>query len=767
VRQNALRDVRSAVASQYQTKRIIDSDGYLRLVRKVGPSLFLEDDRAPFYVSEDDLERGVLKGVYASSRRPWWVTISASEGSPRSIIYNYWQMLCTWLRRAAPILDRLYERLPDGPMLFDFRFGKLAASSRGRERQLEISELRALVQVKAGAGKSTILIGIADGFENAFQRPENTAERMIVDAMVAAVATVSGDHDVTKAAEAAAAICPNSEARHIHRFEGRNLRDYLAEQLDRKPTIIDQLDSASCRIGLGWKTRGPNAEAEIYGTEECTAYLNATVNAVIVDIRAALKKFGRKEIVTALLLNHERAAHDRERWRRTARANLALHQDKASVMQVILEHEAELNAVFVAARILLEAAISECPVIGEHVPGEIDLASLMAQASMVFHLGGFSDAIHWGAVEPRIKISTLGDVQMNQEFFDSVYNPFGRVGSQARVTDAAGSYPKLYEEPRTLTDTSGLLDAQFIAAWRAEFGITIDGLRVLLDRLDDMALEQSKPALELKRSELLRLIVESANLSPEEADSVVAGLSLSPRPQWDIAPAGFIDKDWQPWRFRRRLSALRRPLMQVDEEEDPLLIVAPSFVRGGFAYSVSGFNGGEVPQEQVRSAEMRAWLGSANHRDRLAFNGEVAARLRELRWRTEEELRITKLLGQSFDRDYGDVDVLAWSPESGRVLAIECKDLQYKKTPGEVAEQLADYTGEIRSDGKRDDLRKHLDRVDLLKVNSQRVASYLKAPNPIQVEGHLVFKNPVPMRFAWEHMASKIQLSLFDDLAQI
>jgi hypothetical protein len=115
----------------------------------------------------------------------------------------------------------------------------------------------------------------------------------------------------------------------------------------------------------------------------------------------------------------------------------------------------------------------------------------------------------------------------------------------------------------------------------------------------------------------------------------------------------------------------------------------------------------------------------------------------------------------------GTIDVLAWSPESGRVLAIECKDLQYKKTLGEVAEQLADYTGEIRSDGKRDDLRKHLDRIELLKVNSQRVASYLKAPNPIQVEGHLVFKNSVPMRFAWEHMASKIQLSLFDDLAQM
>jgi hypothetical protein len=33
--------------------------------------------------------------------------------------------------------------------------------------------------------------------------------------------------------------------------------------------------------------------------------------------------------------------------------------------------------------------------------------------------------------------------------------------------------------------------------------------------------------------------------------------------------------------------------------------------------------------------------------------------------------------------------------------------------------------------------------------------------------GHLVFKNPVPMQFAWDKMASKIKLSLFDQLEKL
>jgi hypothetical protein len=81
-------------------------------------------------------------------------------------------------------------------------------------------------------------------------------------------------------------------------------------------------------------------------------------------------------------------------------------------------------------------------------------------------------------------------------------------------------------------------------------------------------------------------------------------------------------------------------------------------------------------------------------------------------WHAEVEVKVTKLLGRGFDKDHGDVDVLAWR-DDGRVLAIECKDVQFRKTLGEMAEQLSDFRGEIRSNGKRDELRKHLDRMEV------------------------------------------------------
>ena len=37
----------------------------------------------------------------------------------------------------------------------------------------------------------------------------------------------------------------------------------------------------------------------------------------------------------------------------------------------------------------------------------------------------------------------------------------------------------------------------------------------------------------------------------------------------------------------------------------------------------------------------------------------------------------------------------------------------------------------------------------------------------LRIEGHLVFRNPVPMKYAWERMASKVKLWLFEELSQL
>lgn len=623
-----------------------------------------------------------------------------------------------------------------------------------------------MFKTSAKTGDLDIRVDVAPGFDDGLCRPENFAERALVEAIVNGVAIAAGEgSDLDKQRQLIAKICPDTEARSMHRFEGRSFRDYVRSGAPQ-PVVIDKMDDGSSRIGLGWKVRARESGSEITDLKECTSFLNQIVKAELDSLCTLLRGLDRRSLLTAALLNHEAAAIDSETWKRTSRAMLALHENKDAAAMTIAEHQGRLNAVFLGTRIVLEAAVCECPETGGMAAGRIDLSKAMCHAVRAHQMGGWSDAIRWGAMEPRVRITPLGDIFVNHDFIDKVYQPFGQEKGTADVREAAANYEKLHEPQKVVQTVASVLEPEFLEAWEAEFGISLDGMRRFVDKLEETG-PDAEPYLTLRRSELTAMLAESAGVSSERAASTLRRQTLAPRAQWRVVEGEFNDKDWFPWRFRRRLSVLRRPLIQLNEEKDPVILFAPGLVRDALRLTLQAFHAGEVPPPHCQSGDMSKWVGRSNNLHRSKLNSEVAERMKELGWTVEKELKLTNILGRSLDRDYGDVDVLAWRAGSGRVLAIECKDVMFNKTLGQVAEQLSDFLGEVRPDGKPDLLRKHLDRLDVLNAHKSDLAKRFKLSLPLQVEGHLVFRNPVPMRYAWDRMADKVRLSLFEELDQL
>jgi hypothetical protein len=391
----------------------------------------------------------------------------------------------------------------------------------------------------------------------------------------------------------------------------------------------------------------------------------------------------------------------------------------------------------------------------------------MANFMLIFHFGGWSDAMRWGAMESRVKITPLGDIQVNHQFLDNVFKPFSIFNSEVRVQENADEYPENYEPVRTAGTISDKVEQKFRLAWKSEFGISLEEMSAFISRIEEVAISASQAILKFSREELVDLVKASAHISMVEAGSVLDAFTLCTRAEWQVAPAGFENRDWQPWRFRRRLSIYRRPILQLEGTKNGTVLIAPGIMRQAFALTLSSLHRGDIPEWQIASGEMRSWIGYANRKRGLAFNQLVANRMQELGWEVWRETKPTRLTGGDLGRNYGDIDVLAWQRESGRVLIMECKNVHYRKTVGEVAEQLADFRGELRPDGERDLLKKHLDRIELLKNHEAKIVKSLGLRSNIQIEGHLVFRHPVPMRFAWEHMVNRIKISVFDDLDRL
>jgi hypothetical protein len=118
------------------------------------------------------------------------------------------------------------------------------------------------------------------------------------------------------------------------------------------------------------------------------------------------------------------------------------------------------------------------------------------------------------------------------------------------------------------------------------------------------------------------------------------------------------------------------------------------------------------------------------------------------------------------DRDYGDVDVLAWHDQLSRVVVIECKDLMFAKTPGEIARQLREFRGTYDSHGQPDRLRRHLDRLELLQSNREAVSAYTGNPDAVP-ESALVFRNVVPIEFLDDARVKQGRVVYLAGLAQL
>jgi hypothetical protein len=300
-----------------------------------------------------------------------------------------------------------------------------------------------------------------------------------------------------------------------------------------------------------------------------------------------------------------------------------------------------------------------------------------------------------------------------------------------------------------------------------EFGTSIQAFHAFLIRLEQIALEANREVIDMPRSRLVTVLSEEGSVSELKAATTLEFVASTPRPSWFEVPVGYVLAlaDWYSWRFRRRLAILRRPFLQLDDTADPTILCAPGLIRDAFRSMVTWYRRGEI--QAARTKGMQQWMGRVNNLQRRKFNETVAERLRQLGWEARAEVKVTEILGRSFDRDYGDVDVLAWRTDTSRILAIECKDLQAQTTISEVAEQLSDFRGETRANGKRDHLKRHLDRLAILSENADAVARFLKLSSPLPIEGHLVFSRNVPMRFAWQHMADQVKLSLLSTLGSI
>jgi hypothetical protein len=759
IQQNALLEARHSVATSRDLHVEPFVDGTWRRVHTDGRSYFDDENKSPVYGEVEPEDGRKPMGVCKGGSRAWWFEQASMDGSPTGS-NERWRMLGTWCRRAAPVLEGAYgQSLGAGPILWRCVFTQPELLFDPAEPWGTAEDAERSIALKVDQANSTVQLTIDPQFDRALFNPSNVAEAALVRALIRGVALLAGKSEVDEEA-LFSQIVPSEKARQSHVMAARNFRDFLPMLDQQKVVNVSKYDDGNTRVGLGWKVRHQSEGNVILGKEASRDYLNKLVRKLEEELCEQLRSLDRLDVLCNLLLNYEVAAVSREHWHRTSAANLALRADESLALGPMRDHDFKLNTVFHSSRVLIEMALCECPLQGGRRFGEIDHTSLITLAAQIFQLSGWSGLIHWGLMAPKVVIQAVGDVHVDHSIIDSVMTRFGSKTSEVRYKGSARSYAKNLELPGVSEEVRGVLDPQFLDAWQSEFGAELDAFRQFVDAVENRGIDLQEPVSRLRRSELMVLANDVA-----AGDAIVSALTLQTRQSWRQVPPGYAERDIDSWRLRRRLSLLRRPILQVSDEVDPHMLVTPGLLREAFSFTLGNYYYANYPDNHLGPA-MQKYAGFARDRDGHDFNGKVKTKMAGLGWQVLPEVALTKIFAAKLDRNYGDVDVLAWDPPSRRVLVMECKDLQFKKSYGEIAEQLMDYAGEVLPNGKGDSLRKHLDRFDLLVARKAAVAKFLKIGNDCSIESHLVFSNPVPMLYAEGVISTNCELHIFDELGR-
>ena len=720
------------------------SGSFAQVMRFGRDTYFKSMQNRPIYASLSHLHSGVLAGVVETSRGPTWLVIEPREGdeSVRHLLYEMWSGFIGLYDRLITGTEGAMDDLSPGPIEIRLNFHALKVDVHhvSVEPSGPIPEPEVIIHLD----KRMAEVKFPRDFLVNFQQPENTGERQVLHAIVRGLIRLhqntEGNIEDALLETILNQVVSDARIRVLHLFPTHDLIEHLLAKKNHKPIFLASEDFVFTKLRLLEGCTSVKPKAVLNTKDECNKFLHKVVEKVWGQLRDLLRQFDRTSVIRRTFVIHEAIIQDRDHWHRTAQAVIALHSTAENVIAVAQEREEDRSKTDLSARTILEMAICECPTSGGRRLSQWDLDELLAKAMLLIEVATDSDAIKLDIVEPTIQLHANGEYTLDRSFHQTVIRPFFTNYFQEEFEGAAGNYSKLYhrERPVTRTRANEIYSPEYINAFHAEYGITLDEAVDGFSELMELALECESIVVETKVGLIRERFSKKSGLSSDACQAFLNTFGLLHRTEWDVPPPGFDEKEIYPWRYRRRFSAMIRPLLVYGEEDDSAVLYGVGALRLGFGYLLHRTERGQFPETFFVSQEMKSYLGAAKNKRGHAFEATVADLYRKNGWQARKVL-MTELGSPS---SLGDIDVLAWK-QTGEVLIVECKNLLLARTVAEIVEVCRRFRGEAM-----DDLAKHVNRVEWVRENPsslERIVGF--RPDCDRIDDRLVTNTHVPMKY--------------------
>ena len=526
----------------------------------------------------------------------------------------------------------------------------------------------------------------------------------------------------------------------IHLFISYYPADLLIN-IAKPPKFIAHEDFIFSKINLSKNCYELTDSKKIKGLNKCNDFLHKVVAKIWIEIKPILKKLDRNALIKSLLDRYESVIHDRNNWNKTSKALISLYGNEKDTYMVAQKRELDRSLISNACRTAIEMCNCESPENEGIKVNSWVLEELLSKIILMIEVGLDSEAIQNNLIEPAIEIHPNGEYSIDRSFYETVIKPFQVDYHQASFETSAKKYDQYYKsnKPSESNRLDNLYASNYISAFEDEYSITPDETMECFGELIDLAVELDTVIVATTINEVIIRTVKNRGLPKGKIMAFFNIFCTVHRPNWDKPPKGFKFNDIAPWRFRRRLSMVSKPLIVNGLEGNDTMIFGVRSFQEGCHYLLEKSEDGILPLKFFKSQKMKSYIGSINNQRGHEFAEYVGNEFEQKEWNVRCEIEMTELGASS---KLGDVDVLAWK-QNGEVLIVECKRLQFSKTIAEIAGICRRFQGEVK-----DDLDKHLQRVQFIKSNLNSLTKIIGFTPDIKMVDHkLITNTTVPMTY--------------------
>jgi len=584
--------------------------------------------------------------------------------------------------------------------------------------------------VTAVQGQRTLTLRFTDGFSTLLQDESNVAERDLVAALLTNLFAVEAN-DVSELVDLVAPLGPK---RMLNVFNENDEPDMRAERLPTPLTGNEQVN-AQILDELGEWLRDPDGAGLGVGPltgGDRSGVLNKAVAHLFKLMEVDVARYDQRALLDYLVAQNEALVHFMNYNERMLRSRLACFGADAETTKELVEHRSQSTTAHRASRFLIEYVAAQPPQ-GDRVPATRDYYQLLGVAQEIVERGTASDFLHYKLADFDVSILRSGRLGMNRdEPVDHAIKAYSAAAGERAIRAAIASPP---DEANTSSGPDVVNESA--AAMHSEFGFTLPDLREVCGGLLDLGIADQ--VTRIARADALTQVATARKLNPEVVDTVLDAITLTRREEFmSIGP------DAVPWRFNRDMSYVRRPL--VLQGSDLVFGFRSVFNAGPYWYA--SVTSGRL-QASAKTQAMKVYISEARRRINDAYAADVAAKLRILG--LDVELSVNKIGGTRIadadGLDLGDIDVLAWHPETCTVLAVEAKDFEVARTPAEMSHEVVKlFTGKQGKKPERSTVDKHQRRIEWLRANLANVLAHFGLDanaNDCRVVGVVVTSDPL------------------------